>query len=71
MKITQQQLIQDTAGMTPSQFESYCEANEIFTEWLDVCVSDFNLGFYNVTLSDYNDVNVFATCGSSITIETD
>jgi hypothetical protein len=69
MKITQEQLIQDTAGMNPVQFESYCEANEIFTEWLDVCVSDFNSGFYNVTLSDYN-ANVFATGDSPITIET-
>jgi hypothetical protein len=52
--------------MNPVQFEAYCETNGIQTEWLEVCVSDFNHGFYNVTLPDYNDANVFAGYGSAI-----
>ena len=70
MATTLEQLIQETAGMAPAQFESYCDTNGIQTEWLDVCVSDFNNGFYNVTLPDYEDANVFAIDGSTITIET-
>ena len=66
---TLEQLIQETAGLTPSQFENYCDTNGIQIEWLDVCVSDFNNGFYNVTLPDYEDANVFASDGSTITIE--
>lgn len=64
------EVMQETAGMNPVQFESYCETNSILTEWVDVCVSDFNYGFYNVTLPNYNDTNVFANNGSTITIQT-
>ena len=60
------EVIQDTTGMNPVQFEAYCETNGIQTEWLEVCVSDFNDGVYNVALSDYDDVNVFAINGSGI-----
>ena len=70
MKITLEQLIKETAGMNPLQFETYCETNGIQTEWLDVTLTDFNEGFYNATLPDYNDVNVFASDGSVIEIET-
>jgi hypothetical protein len=69
MKISLEQLIKETAGMNPVQFEAYCEANGIQTEWLDVSVSDYNEGFYNVTLSDYNDANVFASDGSVVEID--
>jgi hypothetical protein len=61
-----QKLVEETKGMTPVQFEAYCETNGIQTEWLEVCVSDFNHGFYNVTLPDYEDANVFAGYGSAI-----
>jgi hypothetical protein len=70
MKITLEQLIKETAGMNPVQFEAYCETNGIQTEWLDVTLTDFNEGFYNATLPDYNDVNVFASDGSVVEIET-
>ena len=66
MKITLEQLIKETAGMNPVQFEAHCEANGIQIEWLDVTLTDFNDGFYNVTLPDYNDVNVFASDGSIV-----
>ncbi len=69
MKITLEQLIKETAGMNPVQFEAYCETNGIQTEWLDVTLSDFNEGFYNVTLPDYNDRSVFASDGSEVEIE--
>jgi hypothetical protein len=69
MKISLEQLIKETAGMNPVQFEAYCDNNGIQTEWLEVCVSDFNDGFYNVILPDYNDVNVFASDGSAVEVE--
>ena len=52
--------------MNPVQFEAYCEANGIFIEWLDVTLTDFNDGFYNVILPDYDNVEVFASDGSAI-----
>ena len=69
MKISLEQLIKETAGMNPVQFEAHCEANEIQIEWLDVCITDYNEGFYNATLPDYNDVNVFASDGSAVEID--
>ena len=66
MKITLEQLIKETAGMNPVQFETYCETNGIQTEWLDVTLTDFNDGFYNVILPDYDNVEVFASDGSTI-----
>jgi hypothetical protein len=52
--------------MYPVQFEAYCEKNDIFVEWLEVCVTDFNNGLYIVTLPDYGDANIFASDGSTI-----
>lgn len=69
MKPTLEHLIQTTTGMNPVQFETYCDTNEIQTEWVEVCVSDFNYGFYNVTLCGYNDANVFANNGSAVEIQ--
>ena len=66
MNMTLQTLMNETAGMYPVQFEAYCEKNDIFVEWLEVCVTDFNNGLYIVTLPDYNDANIFASDGSTI-----
>ena len=69
MRSTLETLMNETAGMNPVQFEAYCERNSILVEWLDVTLTDFNDGFYNVTLPAYNDVNVFASDGSVIEFE--
>ncbi len=58
-------LIKETSGMTPKQFEEYAESHGIFTEWDDVCVSDFNSGVYSVALPDYEQI-VYAFDGSPI-----
>ena len=68
MNITLEQLIKETEGMNPVQFEAHCEANNIQIEWLDVCLSNFNDDYYNVSLPGYNDANVFAFNGSPIEI---
>jgi len=64
-----EQIMNETAGMNPVEFETYCETNGIQTEWLDVTITDLNDGFYNVTLPEY-DAEVFANDGSEIEIET-
>lgn len=66
MNITLETLMNETTGMNPVQFEAYCEKNNILVEWLEVCITDFNDGVYNVALSDYDDVSVFAVDGSTI-----
>jgi hypothetical protein len=69
MNITLETLMNETTGMNPVQFEAYCETNGIQTEWLEVCITDFNHGFYNVALSDYDDANVFAIDGSAVEVQ--
>ena len=54
--------------MNPIQFETYCETNKIQIEWLDVTLTDFNDGFYNVILPQYGNAEVFASDGSPIEI---
>ena len=34
-------------------FDKYCETNGISNEWLDVTITDFNDGYYNVVLPEY------------------
>lgn len=63
-----EQLIKETQGMNPVQFENWCETNNILTEWLEVCITNPNDGIYNVTLPDYDDAMVFASDGSPIEI---
>jgi hypothetical protein len=65
MNLAIETIIEETKGMTPKQFEAYAESNAIFTEWDEVCVSDFNSGIYSVVLPDY-DVIVYAFDGSPI-----
>ena len=38
-------------------FDKYCETNGIWNDWLDVTITNFNDGYYNVYLPDY-EVNV-------------
>jgi hypothetical protein len=58
-------IIKETKGMTPKQFESYAEQNDIFLEWDEVCVSDFNHGVYSVALPEYDQI-VYSLNGSPI-----
>jgi hypothetical protein len=68
-KITLEALVKATKGMNPVEFEAYCEENNISIEWLDVTITNFNDGVYNVVLSDFNDANVFAMDGEAVEIE--
>lgn len=63
--MTVQQLKQMTKGMNPAQFEEFLTENEIMSEWLEVCVSDFNDGTYHVYLPE-QDISVGAWNGNEI-----
>jgi hypothetical protein len=66
MRVTYESLMRATAGMNPVQFESYCERNDILTEWLDVTLTNFNDGIYHITLPQYRWRCVYALNGSPI-----
>ena len=34
-------------------FDRFCEDNNIINEWLEVTLTDFNDGYYNVVLPEY------------------
>jgi hypothetical protein len=59
-------LSETTKGMTPNEFEGYCELKGILTEWLVVSPSDFNDGIYHIALPDYGYRCVFSMNGSPI-----
>ncbi len=35
------------------QFEQFLTDNNINNTWLDVCLTDYNEGYFNITLDDY------------------
>jgi hypothetical protein len=59
------QLVEETKGMTPVQFEKFAEENEIFVEWMEVCVTNLNEGMYEVYLPEY-DSTIWSVDGSEI-----
>jgi hypothetical protein len=61
-------LCEATEGMTPNEFEGYCELKGILTEWLVVSPTDFNDGIYHITLPDYGYRCVYSMNGSPIEI---
>jgi len=34
-------------------FDKWCDDNKVMNEWLDVTLTDFNDGYYNVYLPNY------------------
>ena len=61
-------LTEDTEGMTPTEFEGYCELKGIRVESLVTYPTDFNKGLYHVTLPDYGWRCVYSMNGSPIEI---
>ena len=53
-KITKKELIALAPTINAVEFESICELNGIHTSWLDVSLMDFNDGYYNVEVLEYN-----------------
>ncbi len=59
------QLVEETKGMTPVQFEKFAEENKISVEWMEVCVTNLNEGMYEVYLPEY-DSTIWSVDGSEI-----
>jgi hypothetical protein len=53
-KITKKELIAIAPTINAVEFESLCELNGIHTSWLDVSLMDYNDGYYNVEVLEYN-----------------
>lgn len=66
MRVALKTLKNETTGMNPVQFESYCETNGIQTEWLEVTLTDFNDAVYHIALPAYGWRCVYSFNGSPI-----
>jgi hypothetical protein len=64
--MTRETLMNATAGMNPVQFETYCNNNNILTEWLEVTPTNFNDGVYHITLPKMGWRCVISVNGSPI-----
>jgi hypothetical protein len=51
-------------GMDAKSFDKWLEENNINFEWLDVTLTDFNDGYYNILLED--DTNICFVDGEFI-----
>ncbi len=56
--MTNQEIIQKamSPGMDAKKFNKWLDANDMDYEWLDVTLTDFNDGYYNILVND--DVNI-------------
>ncbi len=62
MTLSIEDIIKETKGMTPKQFEAYAESNDIFLERDEVGISE---DYYAAILPDY-DKTVYSLNGQSI-----
>jgi len=64
--MTNQDIIKKASskGMTAVKFDKWLEENNINFEWLDVTLTDFNDGYYNILLED--DTNICFVDGKFI-----
>jgi hypothetical protein len=56
--MTLDQIIAKAKVSDAVQFEKFLEDNSISNTWLDVCITDYNEGDFNITLDDYDDFNI-------------
>ena len=64
--MTNQDIIKKASskGMNAVKFDKWLEKNNINFEWLDVTLTDFNDGYYNILLED--DTNILFIDGKFI-----
>jgi hypothetical protein len=53
-KITQKELFSIASTLDAVGFDAWCDKNKIDVTWLDVTLTDFNDGYYNVELPEYS-----------------
>jgi hypothetical protein len=56
--MTLDQIIAKAKVSDAVQFEKFLEDNSISNTWLDVCITDYNDGDFNITLDDYDDFDI-------------
>ncbi len=56
--MTLDQIIAKAKVSDAVQFEKFLEDNSISNTWLDVCITDYNEGDFNITLDDYDDFDI-------------
>ena len=61
--MTLEQILAKAEVSTAAQFEQFLTDNKIKNTWLEVCLSDYNEGYYNITLDDYDDYAVLFSDG--------
>jgi hypothetical protein len=64
--MTTQEIIQkaNSKGIDAVKFDKWLDTNNINYEWLDVCLTNFNDGYYNILLED--DTNILFIDGKFI-----
>lgn len=56
--MTLDQIIAKAKVSDAVQFEKFLEENSISNTWLDVCITDYNEDYFNITLDDYDDFDI-------------
>ena len=56
--MTLDQILQKAEQMDAVQFDKFLTENKINNTWLDVCITDYNQDYFNITLDDYDYHNV-------------
>jgi len=56
--MTLDQIIAKAKVSDAVQFEKFLEDNSISNTWLDVCITDYSEGDFNITLDDYDDFDI-------------
>jgi hypothetical protein len=56
--MTLDQIITQAESVDAIDFEKFLEVNNINNTWLDVCLTNYNEGYFNITLDDYEDFNI-------------
>jgi hypothetical protein len=56
--MTLDQIITKAKVSDAVQFEKFLEDNSISNTWMDVCITDYNESYFNITLDDYDDFDI-------------
>ncbi len=56
--MTLEQIITQAGQVDAVDFNKFLDANDIRNTWLDVTLTDFNDGPYNITLDDFDQYNI-------------
>ena len=61
--MTLDQIIAKAKVSDAVQFNKFLKDNSISNTWLDVCITNYNEDYFNITLDDYEDFNIMFVDG--------